>query len=269
MSTDIKYSKGHGTHNDFVLIPDLDDEIDFSVSQIQQICNRKDGLGADGILRVAKLNNDFFMDYRNSDGTIAEMCGNGARVFALFLSENKLIESNNFSFQTRAGKVDVELRKSDEIRVSLSKAILRGKNVEVSVNGKSYDAQAVDAPNPHAVAFVQDLAEVGPLSVAPTINPKSEFENGVNVEFVKILNPDHVAMRVHERGSGETQSCGTGACAVAAVVRQESNNTINKVMIDLPGGRLIISFENEKMIMQGPAVLQESGILPEKWYTRK
>jgi diaminopimelate epimerase len=149
----------------------------------------------------------------------------------------------------------------------MDEAKLRGKVVEVAVNGHKFNAQAVDAPNPHAVAFVPDLGSIGDLKKAPVVSPAEVFPNGVNVEFVTKITDDHVAMRVHERGSGETLSCGTGACAVAAVVREQSGKKINSVKIDLPGGTLNITFIDGKMIMRGPAVLEESGTLPEGWFT--
>jgi diaminopimelate epimerase len=148
----------------------------------------------------------------------------------------------------------------------MDEAKLRGKVVEVAVNGHKFNAQAVDAPNPHAVAFVPDLGSIGDLKASPVVSPAEVFPTGVNVEFVTKITDDHVAMRVHERGSGETLSCGTGACAVAAVVREQSGKKINSVQIDLPGGTLNITFINGKMIMRGPAVLEETGTLPESWF---
>ena len=266
MSVVINYTKGHGTKNDFVLIEDLNDEIVFSEKQIIQICNRDNGIGADGILRIVKQNNDFFMDYKNADGSIAEMCGNGARVFAQYLFKNGLINEKKFNFNTRAGQISAEIHGPGDISVTMDEAKLRGIIVEVSVNGHKFNAQAVDAPNPHAVAFVPDLGSIGDLNNAPSVSPSDVFPNGVNVEFVTKITDDHVAMRVFERGSGETLSCGTGACAVAAVIREQSGKKINSMQIDLPGGNLQITFLNGKMIMRGPAVLEETGTLPENWF---
>ena len=263
----VQYTKGHGTKNDFILIEDLENRIDLSEKQVSQICDREKGIGADGILRITRRNNEFFMDYRNSDGSIAEMCGNGARVFAQYLFDKKLVKSNIFTFQTRAGSIHAEVHSPGDVSVTMAEAILRGKVVEVLVNGHKFNAQAVDAPNPHAVAFVPDLPSIGNLKNPPQVEPKSEFPQGVNFEFVNKIADDHVSMRVHERGSGETLSCGTGACAVAAVVRDQSGKKINSVKIDLPGGRLQITFVNGKMIMRGPVVIEQTGTLNEKWLT--
>lgn len=266
MSPTIQYTKGHGTKNDFVIIEDLENKIDLTPSLITRICNRETGIGADGILRITKKGNYFFMDYRNADGSLAEMCGNGARVFAQYLFTKKLITEENFTFDTRAGFVQAEINAPGDISVTMNEAILRGRIVEVSVNGHKFSAQAVDAPNPHAVAFVPDLGGLGDLKIPPVVSPDSEFPNGVNVEFVKKITDDHVQMRVHERGSGETLSCGTGASAVASVLREQSGRKLNRMKIDLPGGTLQISFENGKTIMRGPAVLEESGTFPEDWF---
>ena len=267
MSAIINYTKGHGTKNDFVLIEDLNNTLKLTEKQITQICDRKNGIGADGILRIVKEKDQFFMDYRNADGSIAEMCGNGARVFAQYLFVNKLVTDKEFNFKTRAGLVSAQIHEPGDISVTMDEAKLRGKVVEVSVNGHKFNAQAVDAPNPHAVAFVPDLGSIGDLKTAPVVSPAEVFPSGVNVEFVTKITDDHVAMRVHERGSGETLSCGTGACAVAAVVREQSGQKINSIQIDLPGGTLQITFIDGKMIMRGPAVLEETGTLPESWFT--
>jgi diaminopimelate epimerase len=194
------------------------------------------------------------------------MCGNGARVFAQYLFTNGLVKEKKFNFNTRAGQISAEIHDPGDISVTMDEAKLRGIIVEVSVNGHKFNAQAVDAPNPHAVAFVPDLGSIGDLKTAPSVSPSDVFPNGVNVEFVTKITDDHVAMRVFERGSGETLSCGTGACAVAAVIREQSGKKINSIQIDLPGGNLQITFLNGKMIMRGPAVLEETGTLPEKWF---
>ena len=254
MSPVIQYTKGHGTKNDFVVIQDLEDKIDLTPSQIIQICNRETGIGADGILRITKKGNHFFMDYRNADGSLAEMCGNGARVFAQYLFTKKLVTEKKFTFDTRAGFVQAEINAPGDISVTMDEAILRGKIVEVSVNGHKFSAQAVDAPNPHAVAFVPDLGGLGDLKTPPVVSPGGEFPNGVNVEFVKKITDDHVQMRVHERGSGETLSCGTGACA-AVVTGIQWGLLDPSVLVHTQGGDLTIVWQggDTPVWMTGPA----------------
>lgn len=269
MNSKLQYTKGNGTKNDFVIIEDFSENIEISPKQIQLICNRKTGIGADGILKVVKKDNSYFMDYRNSDGTLAEMCGNGARVFALYLITKKLVNTNNFSILTRAGNIEINYKNENEISVSMDKAVLRKNKVNITNNNRVYEGIGVDAPNPHAVVFVDDLTEIGELNTSPSILPLEEFINGANVEFVKKFSDGHAAMRVFERGSGETLSCGTGACAVAAVLKELSTSKIQKFQIDVQGGTLFIEFVNDKMIMTGPAVIEKSGILDESWYTIK
>lgn len=268
MTNSVQYFKGHGTKNDFVLIQDLNDSIKITQQQVKEICDRENGIGADGLLKVVKKNEKFFMDYRNADGSIAEMCGNGARVFALFLKKNNLVANNQFSFETRSGDVEVNFKSENEISVSMNLASLRNRKVKVSVNNHTYLAECVDSPNPHAVAFVENLSEVGDLKISPKVEPNQEFPEGVNTEFVKIISENHVQMRVFERGSGETLSCGTGACAVATVMRQRSNNNISEFKIDVLGGSLVIKFDAKKMTMTGPAIIEKQGILNENWYSK-
>ncbi len=269
MKSRLEYFKGNGTKNDFVIIEDLNDKVEISPQQIQAICDRKTGIGADGILKVVKKENKFFMDYRNSDGTVAEMCGNGARVFALYLITKKLVNDEKFTILTRTGDIDINFINKNEISVTMKKAVLRENRVDVLNNNQVYKAIGVDAPNPHAVVFVDDLSEIGDLKIAPSISPSEEFKDGVNVEFVKKINDGHAAMRVFERGSGETLSCGTGACAVAAVLNELSLTKIHEFQIDVQGGTLFIEFDKDKMIMTGPAVLENSGILNDSWYSIK
>ena len=269
MKSIVEYVKGHGTKNDFVIIEDLNDELEITSNQVKEICNRSTGIGADGILRVVNQNGQFFMDYRNADGSLAEMCGNGARVFGLYLRDKNLVDKNIFTISTRAGDVKIQVFNPNKISVTMNSAKIRNNPVEIINNSKKYTATGVDAPNPHAVVFVDDLNEIGELKTAPTHFPKDEFATGVNVEFVKKINDTHVQMRVFERGSGETLSCGTGACAVAAVLRKLVNNQTDEFQIEVKGGTLMIKFVNDKIEMTGPAVLESSGVLKESWYSTK
>jgi len=269
MGSAVEYVKGHGTKNDFVIVEDLEDVLEISSDQVKAICDRNNGIGADGVLRVVKTNDQFFMDYRNADGSIAEMCGNGARVFGLYLKEINLVTEKTFSILTRGGEVKIVVNNPDEISATMKTAKIRKNKVEVTNNSKKYLATGVDAPNPHAVVFVDDLTEIGDLKNAPMIFPKEEFQDGVNVEFVRKVSDTHVQMRVFERGSGETLSCGTGACAVAAVLRNQLSNQKNRFQVDVRGGTLHIEFIDDKIEMTGPAVLESSGFLKESWYSFK
>jgi diaminopimelate epimerase len=247
---------GHGTHNDFVLVADLDNKFDFKPAQIRNICNRKTGIGADGFIRVTKDSGKWFMDYRNADGSLAEMCGNGIRVMARFLIENKLQNPGIFSINTRAGMKYLAAPEKADISVNMGKVEQIPGAITVSVNGKKYEGVNISVGNPHAVVEVSDLSEIGDLKSAPVVEPADAYPDGVNVEFIK-FEGDLISMRVFERGVGETQSCGTGTCAVAlaaSVIKRK--NLPAKWQINPPGGKLIVEIDpHSNATLIGPAVL--------------
>lgn len=277
----VPFLKGHGTENDFVIIPDPDGALELSEATAARLCDRRAGIGADGVLRVVRSaahpearemagDAEWFMDYRNGDGSVAEMCGNGARVFARYLERAGLAQPGDLNFATRAGVRRARLTKDHgDITIAMGKATLpQGADGEVTVRveGRGWPARKVGMGNPHAVAFVDDLSEAGRLLDAPETVPANAFPDGVNVEFVVDRGPRHVALRVHERGSGETRSCGTGACAVmvAAARRDGSDPQRDGVpvtyTVDVPGGRLVITERADGEIeMTGPAVIVAEG----------
>ncbi|MDO9496882.1 MAG: diaminopimelate epimerase, partial [Nocardioides sp.] len=206
------FLKGHGTENDFVLLPDHDGTVhgDLDPERVRALCDRRAGIGGDGVLRVLRRDGVWFMDYRNADGSLSEMCGNGIRVFGLHLVQEGLADPTQpLEVDTRDG-IKVLTFDGDRITVDMGTPQVLG-DTEVAVPGHTWTATHVDVGNPHAVAFVDDLADAGTLVEAPT-HDAGVYPEGVNVEFVVRRGPQHVAMRVHERGSGETRSCGTGAC---------------------------------------------------------
>jgi diaminopimelate epimerase len=284
------FLKGHGTGNDFVLLPDPTGALELTPSVIAALCDRRTGIGADGVLRVvptalvpaAQLGAaaqdadvrdvEWFMDYRNADGTLAEMCGNGVRVFVTYLVEAGLAPAPGaLRVATRAGVRDVVVHEGGAVTVRMGPATFPGPDrVEVQVGDGEptwRPAVAVDMGNPHAVVFVDDLAEPGPLRRAPAVRPPQSFPDGVNVEFARIVEPGHAAMRVHERGVGETQSCGTGACAVFAAARQRVGpDSPTRWTVDVPGGRLVVAAADDGEIeLTGPAVLVASGTVDAAW----
>jgi len=244
----MKFLKGHGTGNDFVVLPDPDDAIDLTPDLIRALCDRRFGIGADGVLRAVRQDGSWFMDYRNSDGSIAEMCGNGARVFARFLVAEGHLAGPKLSFGTRAG-VSEAVVEGDEIAVALRRPKLLGRG-SARLGHLTLTGEAVDVGNPHLVCRVPDVAAVD-LSVAPVFDA-ALFPDGVNVEIVQ----DDGRMRVYERGSGETLSCGTGACAVAAVLLDGGPGT---QAIAVAGGRVTVTVESERCWLAGPAVLVAAG----------
>jgi len=250
---------GHGTHNDFVLLFDPENQLDISAEQVRRMCDRETGIGSDGLIRITKLDSKWFMDYRNGDGSLAEMCGNGIRVMARYLVERGHQPEGIFGINTRAGMRFLAAPNGADISVNMGKAILDDEypEVAVSANGRSWPAYNISVGNPHAVAFVDDLSEIGDLLVAPEVDPPEAYPEGVNVEFVQILENGELAMRVHERGVGETQSCGTGTCAVAMAATLRAGKSIpSHWVINPPGGRLVVDTDgHSNATLIGPAVI--------------
>ncbi|MFE5603297.1 diaminopimelate epimerase [Streptomyces coelicoflavus] len=291
MSTRIAFLKGHGTENDFVIVPDPENALDLPAAAVAALCDRRAGIGGDGLLHVVRsaahpeakgmaAEAEWFMDYRNSDGSVAEMCGNGVRVFARYLQRAGHAAEGDLAVATRGGVKRVHIAKAGsgsgsaegDVTVGMGRARLPEGDVEVGVGERSWPARNVDMGNPHAVAFVADLAHAGDLYTAPAHAPAGAYPDGVNVEFVVDRGPGHVAMRVHERGSGETRSCGTGACAVAvATARRDGadpavTGTPATYTVDVPGGTLVITERPDGEIeMTGPAVIVAEGEFDSAW----
>ncbi|MGW0732580.1 diaminopimelate epimerase [Streptomyces sp. NPDC002851] len=293
MSTRIAFLKGHGTENDFVIVPDPDNAVDLSPAAVAALCDRRAGIGGDGLLHVVRSaahpearalapEAEWFMDYRNADGSVAEMCGNGVRVFARYLQYAGHVTEGDLAVATRGGVKRVHIAKGDgpvgagDVTVDMGRAALPPSpedQVTVTVGERSWPARNVNMGNPHAVAFVDDLAHAGNLLDAPPVSPAEVYPDGVNVEFVVDRGERHVALRVHERGSGETRSCGTGACAVAvATARRDGvdpavTGAPVTYTVDVPGGRLVITERPDGGIeMTGPAVLVAEGTISPEWF---
>ncbi|MFD1656882.1 diaminopimelate epimerase [Streptomyces caeni] len=283
MSTRIAFLKGHGTENDFVIVPDPENAIDLPPAAVAALCDRRAGIGGDGLLHVVRsaahpeargmaAEAEWFMDYRNADGSIAEMCGNGVRVFARYLQRSGHAGEGDLTVATRGGVKTVHIAKNGDITVGMGRALLPEGDVTVGAGERSWPARNVNMGNPHAVAFVDDLAHAGDLLTPPPFSPAAAYPDGVNVEFVADRGPRHVAMRVHERGSGETRSCGTGACAVAvAAARRDGadpavTGTPATYTVDVLGGTLVITEQPDGRIeMTGPAVIVAEGEIDAQW----
>ncbi|GAA3163032.1 diaminopimelate epimerase [Streptomyces virens] len=291
MSTRIAFLKGHGTENDFVIVPDPENAIDLPPAAVAALCDRRAGIGGDGLLHVVRSaahpearhmagEAEWFMDYRNGDGSLAEMCGNGVRVFARYLQRAGHVTEGDIAVATRGGVKSVHIAKTasgsgsatGDITVGMGSALLPEGDVTVSVGARSWPARNVNMGNPHAVAFVDDLAHAGDLYTPPPFSPADAYPDGVNVEFVVDRGPRHVALRVHERGAGETRSCGTGACAVAvAAARRDGadprvTGTPVTYTVDVPGGTLVITERPDGEIeMTGPAVIVAEGEIDAEW----
>ena len=265
------FLKGHGTENDFVLLPDHDGTVHGGLSpqewsaRVRALCDRRAGIGGDGVLRVVRDGALWVMDYWNADGSVSEMCGNGIRVFARHLLEEGLVAADQpLPVQTRDGVKTIVFAggPGGDITVDMGEPRVLGATA-VSIGHMTWEATHVDMGNPHAVAFVDSLSPDGPVGslTTPPVVDGSVYPHGVNVELVVPVGPGHVAMRVHERGSGETRSCGTGACAVAvAAAVRDGAGPGSTYTVDLPGGTLVIEWTTEdRVLMTGPAVVVARG----------
>ncbi|SEC31152.1 diaminopimelate epimerase [Streptomyces sp. TLI_105] len=279
----IPFLKGHGTENDFVIVPDAENAVDLPPAVVARLCDRRAGIGGDGLLHVVRSaahpdarhladEAEWFMDYRNADGSVAEMCGNGVRVFARYLEHAGHVTAGEVAVATRGGVKYVHLDKDGSVTVAMGRAVLPEAGVTVTVDGRSWPARNVNMGNPHAVAFVEDLAHAGNLYDEPPYEPAAVYPDGVNIEFVADRGPRHVAMRVHERGASETRSCGTGACAVAvATARRDGvdpaeSGTPVTYTVDVLGGTLVITEHPDGRIdMTGPAVIVAEGTVDPTW----
>ncbi|GAC1445059.1 MAG: diaminopimelate epimerase [Mycobacteriales bacterium] len=251
----MRFLKGHGTENDFVLLPDPDGALALTDDDVRRLCDRRAGIGADGVLRVvrsavvdgADRSAEWFMDYRNADGSIAEMCGNGVRVYARYLVSAGLAPAGSMRLATRGGVRLVDVPAQGDVTVDMGVAVV-GEPVDIDAVAATF----VDMGNPHAVVPVASIGTLGVLDPG---------RRDLNVEYVEDRGPAHIAMRVHERGVGETRSCGTGACAavVATMLRLGSARGVPYV-VDVPGGQLSVTWQdNDSVLLSGPAVLVASG----------
>lgn len=263
----VNFSKGHGTLNDFVIVEDRQDLVHLSPEDVRFLCDRRGGIGADGVIRITRSSyipewdgeDMWFMDYRNADGSIAQTCGNGLRVFAKYVFDAGLASRARVEVGTRAGVRWVEALPHNWYRVTMGEVSVGGP-VAVTLGDRSWPATVVDVGNPHAVVLLPDDVDLGSLDVGaqPSWEPASVFPEGTNVEFVRGLDAHHLSMRVHERGSGETMSCGTGTVAAAAVwaAGHEGDGTYT---VSVRGGTLEVDLHDGRADLAGPAEIVASG----------
>ena len=265
----LAFTKGHGTGNDFVILADPDGYLDLTPSLVVALCDRRRGVGGAGVLRVVRsaaagvtAEAEGFMDYRNADGSIAEMCGNGVRVFTRYLLSQGLAEAP-VPIATRAGVVRAVVD-GDAIAVDMGNPKVYAAST-ATLGGFTFPGTAVDCGNPHLVCSLPSHLSLSSLdlSTAPD-HDAGVFPAGVNVEFTSPGDPVdgadlHVHMRVHERGSGETLSCGSGALAVGVVALRDADLTTGTVAVDVPGGRLPVPVDATTSWLAGPAVLVAVG----------
>jgi diaminopimelate epimerase len=314
----MRFAKGHGTENDFVLLPDFEDALALTPALVTRLCDRRAGLGGDGVLRVVLAaaqsagggGNDgagngesgygesgygldgtdeppaeWYMDYRNADGSVAEMCGNGIRVFARYLLDHGLVRDLAFTVGTRSGPRRVRAEPDGSITAEMGVPAILGTGRAV-IGGLEYAGLRVSLGNPHLAVLASTPVAGFDLSAAPLLDP-AEFPQGANVEVVRVTGRRQAEMRVYERGSGPTRSCGTGAVAAAvaaaiasaglgagaglalpaglmpaAIPETASGGTWT---VDVPGGRLAVTLIGTASLLTGPAVIVAEGELDDGW----
>ncbi len=282
-----RFTKGHGTQNDFVILDDPYVRLDLAPGYVAALCDRQRGIGADGVLRVASAGalvsakvlpelpegvdaDDFFMDYRNGDGSIAEMCGNGVRVFAHYLRAAGLVTGDEFVVGSRAGGRAVVVHHVDRAYADVSVAMGAVRVAErpgTAVQGqRRYTGDVVDVGNPHLACVGVTPDELAALDLrAPFDLDPAVFPHGANLEFVTVTGDGTATMRVQERGVGETRSCGTGVVAAAAAVLRSQGRDEGRIRMTVPGGVVDATIAEGSATLRGPSILVGSGVLNPGW----
>jgi diaminopimelate epimerase len=286
----MRFAKGHGTENDFVILLDPDGTCGLTAGLAARLCDRRAGIGGDGVLRAVRAAAgadrgggvdgaggadggggagdggtapEWFMDYRNADGSLAEMCGNGIRVFARYLVRHGLASGPEFAVATRSGPRRVRAGADGDVTAEMGAVAVLGPGSAV-VAGRARPGLRVSVGNPHLACLVGEPLAGLDLSRVPELDP-GQFPGGANVELVQVTGPRSVAMRVHERGSGETRSCGTGAVAAAAAAAAENRSGDGTWAVSVPGGDLTVTLDAGRAWLTGPAVIVAEGELDPAW----
>ncbi|MDO4910837.1 MAG: diaminopimelate epimerase [Corynebacterium sp.] len=277
------FYKGHGTENDFIILDDPTGQINLTPELIRALCDRRAGLGADGVLRVLNADTastlgyhptagecEWFMDYRNADGTTAEMCGNGVRVFAHFVARTYGLKdeancSGTVVVGTRAGLRPVVVHSYDDfaadVEVDMGVPEVLGVST-ADIGGQRYAGLGVSMGNPHLACVVPGLTKesLADIPVEQPIGFDTEFfPAGVNTEILTPLSEGKVYMRVHERGAGETRSCGTGTVASAVAALADAGQGTGEVDVHVPGGVVHVSITEEGSSLRGPSAIVAKG----------
>jgi diaminopimelate epimerase len=264
----LRFAKYEGIGNDFVMIADPSNTIRLAPDLIRKLCDRRFGIGADGVIRVApaRPEADLFMDYVNSDGSIGEMCGNGIRCLAVFARETGLTSGTELRVDTRAGVKEIKINQDGSVTVDMGPPVFEPSSIPVEWPGPDalhakvelpnqvLEAACVSMGNPHAVVFVEDLEAVPVASLGPQVENHPMFPRRANVEFVRVVSENTIDVRVWERGSGQTLACGTGACA-AAVGARLLRETGPRMTVVLPGGELEVAWSGSDVSADAPPVL--------------
>jgi diaminopimelate epimerase len=280
----MRFAKGHGTGNDFVVVPDFDDELELTPELVRALCDRHFGIGGDGVLRVVRTaalrhsplpggalpaDAEWFMDYRNADGSLAEMCGNGVRVFVRYLIEEGLASGPEVAVATRAGTRTVRVEPAGQFTVDMGGAVVLGEG-SADAGGRLLTGLAISVGNPHLACMIDEPVGAVDLSAPRVLGPAS-LAGGANVEIVRVLGEHEIEMRVRERGSGLTLSCGTGAVAAAvaaAATAGEWPAAPAEWTVHVPGGTLAVTPSVTASLLTGPAEIVARGELTVGWAAR-
>ena len=265
----LHFTKMHGCGNDYVYINCFDVEINLSQSQVVQLSNRHTGIGGDGVVQILRSKvADAKMRMFNLDGSEGNMCGNAIRCVAKYLYDNGIVKKEEMRIETKSGVKELQLFTKNElvysVKVNMGRAELAPEKIPVKLKGKNaiakpviigskkYSITCVSMGNPHAVNFVKNVAKLDLPKIGPMFENNRLFPEKVNTEFVELAGKNNLKMRVWERGSGETQACGTGACAsaVAAVLNGHCDKDTD-IKVQLPGGELIVKYTDEAVFMTG------------------
>jgi diaminopimelate epimerase len=320
----MRFAKGHGTGNDFVIVPDVDNELELTPGLVAALCDRHFGVGGDGVLRVVRTaalagsalaggaphttapadvglashapppadvggaaqtpppadvggaaqtpppaDAEWFMDYWNADGSVAEMCGNGVRVFARYLIEEGLAQAPEVTVGTRSGTRTVREEQDGQFTVDMGGAVVLGDG-SVEAGGRLLTGLAISVGNPHLACMVNEPVGAVDLSAPQVLGPAG-LAGGANIEIARLLGEHEIEMRVHERGSGLTLSCGTGAVAAAvaaAATAGEWPAAPATWTVHVPGGTLAVTPSVTASLLTGPAEIVARGELAAGWAAR-
>lgn len=255
---ELAFTKMHGCGNDFIFLDCLHGEIDDLGKIAKRLCDRRFGIGADQLLTVHQSKvADFKMEIYNADGGQVEMCGNGIRCFAKYVHDRGLTKKKELEVETLAGIIRPRLI-GDQVEVDMGEPILEGRKIPANADGEivdyplevdrtTYRVCCVSMGNPHCVLYLDDLEHLDLEKIGPRFEHHPFFPKRVNTEFVRVLSPREVGMRVWERGAGETWACGTGACAVG-VAGSLTSRTERKITVHLRGGDLLIEWRDDNHV---------------------
>jgi len=272
----LSFAKMHGLGNDFMVVDGVSQQIYFTEGQIRKLADRHRGIGFDQLLLIeAPMQPDVDFHYRifNADGSEVEQCGNGARCLARFVRQMGLTWKHKIRVSTIKGIMNLQLNRNGLVSVDMGVPLLTPEKIpmqkdsqqvsyQVNVEDKDYTFGAVSMGNPHCVLTVDDVAMAPVDKLGSHLTEHNLFPEGANIGFMQVLAHDEIRLRVYERGVGETQACGTGACA-SAVVGRLQHNMSQKVRVYLPGGHLHIDWpgEGKPLRMMGPAEFVFQGII--------